>query len=249
MSSSRPIVNLKQLPEDSHWELSDASRAVHQRLGVGGLAWRVRELLNKQELSALQDFGRANCSQPVGHDGILAHYNDNDPVGSWRTSVFAPRLAQRLWQRLQGLPWPEQLGAQGHSDWDGHSKWKACGVNPLFRFIQYRPGAGELVAHYDAPYVESLTRRTLFSLLLYLSSNPRDGFTRFLHDPQDVLALDKRDFSDWSRCAQGSEVRMGCIAVQGDALVFEHRLLHDSSAMRESTKLVARTDIVFEKVL
>lgn len=244
----RPIVNLQSVADDTCWDCQHNGPSVRQRLGTPAQAWRVRELLTQDEVRTLHDFAQSHCQTAVGLDGILSSDISCETVGSYRASAFAPGLAQRLWERLKKHPWPEEFGPNGHCDWDEHTRWRACGVNPLFRFIQYRPPQGRLIAHYDAPYVSSGQCRSLFSLLLYLSSHPTEGFTRFLHDAQDRVPFAQRDFSDWTRCAEPEEVLVACSAVRGDALVFEHRMLHDASTLTHGVKLVARSDILFERV-
>lgn len=247
MSTSRPIVNPGQLPAEPAWVCPSHVAGQPQPLALQGIGWHIPKLLAEPELRVLRAHGLQHCTTPVGRDGISPNYRQGDQIGSWRASAFAPETARALWGRLQHLDWPTTLGPLAHCDWDGHPRWRACGVNPLMRFILYRPSAGELVAHYDAPYVESMRRKTLFTLILYLSTHIGQGQTRFIQDAQDHLPLEKRDFSDWSRCARQDEVRLSCAPVQADALVFEHRLLHDSSPVVTDTKLVVRTDIFFER--
>lgn len=247
LGSERPIVNLG----DVIWP-EQVLQATHvagpgQLLPVRGLGWHISKLLSPAEVEVLVQHGRTQCTVEVGTDGIRPNYQPGDPVGSYRASAFSGFLAERLWGRLAALNWPTRFDSLGSTDWAGHAHWRADGVNPLFRFIHYRPGQGELVGHYDAPYVETEDRRTLFTLLLYLTDNELEGATRFIEDAQAAKPFEARDFSDWSRCAREDEVVASVSPRAGDALVFEHRLLHDSSPVWLSDKLVARSDIFFSK--
>ena len=78
----------------------------------------------------------------------------------------------------------------------------------------------------------------------------KGGATRFLRDPQSELPYAERDFSDWTRLAQPEEVLASVNGEAGDALIFNHRILHDSEPLTGAgSKTVLRTDIIFERVL
>lgn len=187
----------------------------------------------------------------VGTDGVLANYTAGQPAGSLRASAYSPELADELWRRLNpSLPAQRTLTARAGTDWDLHPHWRPVGVNPLMRFIRYLPGH-QLVAHYDAPYVFDEQRRTLMSLVIYLSDAPRPsegGATRMLHDIQRSLCHETRDYSDWRRCAAPFEVAEVFRPKAGGVLVFDHRLLHDGEPLSgQARKTILRTDVIFEK--
>lgn len=182
----------------------------------------------------------------VGLDGRADHtYNE---IGNYRLSNWNPGLANKLWDRLRGF-FPDYMICDDHSptDHDGHIKWKPVGVSPLFRYIRYAEG-GKLVGHYDETFIESDTRRTLMSLVIYLTSN-KNGATRFLHDEQAGMPMSEYNFSDWERAGNPDEVLLRQAPQMGKAIMFGHRLLHDSEPLIEGDpeKIIIRTDIMFEK--
>ena len=87
------------------------------------------------------------------------------------------------------------------------------------------------------------------SLVIYLNTdNVTGGSTRFIKDPQINEALDKKDYSDWKRFASKDEVLFSVSPEPGAAIVFDHRILHDSSEISgNGEKVILRTDIVFTK--
>jgi hypothetical protein len=179
------------------------------------------------------------------HEGVSA-------IGSFRATAYSPELADTLWERLRPfLPEERVFDDFAHTDWCGHPRWRPVGVNPAFRYIWYEQG-GELVVHYDAGYNPGDGRtHTLMSLVIYLTScDPVcGGRTRFIRDAQLSLPYSQRDFSDWSRDVRADEVIEQVIPRQGRALLFDHRLLHDSEPWQgASPKVIIRTDIIFEKV-
>jgi len=183
----------------------------------------------------------------VGLDGF-ANEQVPDKVGNYRLSNWNPELANILWKRIQVfLPFERIMDAWTPTDHEGHYNWRPVGVSPLLRFIRYKEG-GQLVGHYDAAYRESDSRRTLMSLVIYLTTNAC-GATRFLRDPQIGKRMDEMDFNDWDRAGRDDEVILLNKPSNGDAILFDHRLLHDGEplGLNDPEKVIIRTDIVFEK--
>jgi hypothetical protein len=211
----------------------------------------VDSLLSDADLGVLREQIDRLCWQPVGVSGIASEYSDGDPIGSWRASVFNEKLAGLLWHRLRTyLPELRAFDAKCRTDWDGHALWRPVGINPLLRLIRYRD-AGLLVPHYDAPYVESAERRTLTTLVVYLACDDDvvGGETRFIADPQRQIEHDRRDYSDWTRVARPDEIIASVEPLPGSALVFDHRIQHDSAPLTAPTgsKIILRTDVIYER--
>ena len=173
-----------------------------------------------------------------------------DQVGSWRASVFDKRLAQIIWDRI--APHINRLRLMNEhtpTDWDKSPAWRAVGISPLMRFIRYTSD-GLLVPHYDAPYIYHEGKRTLMSLILYLTGNDaaHGGATRFIDDPQASIPVERRSLEDWSELATPDQVLTSISPSVGSILLFDHRLLHDSEPYSGSAeKVIMRTDIVFER--
>jgi hypothetical protein len=127
------------------------------------------------------------------------------------------------------------------TDHDDHPVWRAHGLNPLMRFIRYRPGGG-LVPHYDSSFVRSAGERTLMSVVLGLT----DGETRIIHDSQVDVPRARKDYADWPAFARPEDVALAIPLRAGSALILDHRILHDSAPIsRDVDKLVLRTDVMF----
>lgn len=197
----------------------------------------------------LSEFDRQRW-QPVGIDGIAAHFGDRDRVGSWRATVDSPAFAEVLWARLGALLGGRfSFGCRNTIDHHGHDRWEAVGLNSRLRFIRYR-GGGLLIPHYDAPYdYGDGDLRTLRTVVIYLECSAQGGATRFISDPQADLPYPERDFSDWTRAADLGEVVCAVNGAPGQALVFDHRVLHDSEPLAgRGQKTIIRTDIVFRRL-
>ena len=227
----------------------DATRRAAPTVAPGFKHLAIPDLMGAHECTALVAGIPGAVWIPVGIDGIRRE-TPPETVGSYRASLYDPAFAEALWERLRGcLPAVRLFDAgTAETDWDGHPVWQPVGINPLFRFIRYLDG-GKLVPHYDAPYVETPLRRTLMSLVVYLDDPAGgQGATRFIRDPQDGRPLAERDLADWARDARPEEVVARSEPRAGKAIVFDHRVLHDSEAISGDTvKTIMRTDIVFER--
>ena len=188
---------------------------------------------------------------PVSVTGMSGNYTEGDEIGSYRASNYTPEYANVLWERVKPFI-PAQRSFTDHdaTDWDGHELWEPIGVSQLLRFIKYENG-GWLVAHYDAPYIESEDVRTLQSLVIYLDhdENITGGATRYLKDPEPGKSVTERNLADWDRGATEDEVRFRLTPEAGTGVIFDHRLFHDAEkVVGNGRKTIIRTDILYRKI-
>jgi hypothetical protein len=237
------------------------ARPVHDRQGKNlENVQLLPDLLNSQELDDINRVLEGQSWLPVGQNGILSDYRPGNTVGSWRASAYHPLLASALWRRIRGTLSEVRDFSLGETDWDNHALWRAIGVNPLLRFIRYDSG-GLLVPHYDAPYIVDDQQRTLVTVILYLHQEGSGGATRFILDPHKYMPLGDHNYSDWTRLAHSDEIAATLPSLPGSALLFDHRVLHDSEPVQEvqdkdldraqesggACKIVLRTDIMYLK--
>lgn len=219
---------------------------------VGEITMLAHALLADEECAALRELVLCQDWVPVGRNGMSSNELEagREEVGSYRVSCYSADFADVLWQRLQPIvPATRYMQDTSPTDWDGTRIWNAVGINPLMRFIRYETG-GALVPHYDAPYILNNNQRTLMSVVLYLAkdSGVIGGDTRFITDPQTCLPLSQRDYADWTALADEKNVVARVEPLAGSALVFDHRILHDSQpVIGIGEKLLLRTDIIFER--
>lgn len=219
-------------------------------LPIGDMSFQYHQLLSPEEVSLINEQIDAISWVPVGKDGIASNYKENEEIGSYRLSCFEQKLADSLWGRIKPyLPSIRIMNELSPTDWDGSYEWEPIGVNSLFRFIRYNKN-GFLIPHYDAPFIQDENIRSLSSLVIYLSDNPGTGGTRFLTDKQQFLPLEERNYADWKHEASEEIVEYKINPSKGDALLFDHRILHDSERMKgEEVKTIIRTDIMYRRVL
>jgi len=195
----------------------------------------------------------AAVTEAVGVTGA----RDGGGTGSRRATAWAPELAADLWQRLRpAVPTVRFLGPTDATDgWAvpgraGHRTWRVVGLSPLLRFMRYDAGGHHLV-HHDAGYDYGDGRRTLVSVVWYLTSATphQGGATRFVDDGQAHLPVWARDHRDWDRPTRPDEVAVAVSPRCGAALVFDHRRAHDVEVWRgPDPRVIIRADVVYEAV-
>lgn len=202
-------------------------------------------ILNSKQIAILHKEINSISWVPVGIDGYLKNFNGI--IGSYRASVYDQTLADYFFNTLKEYLNPNLiLNEYATTDWDFHSNWKFVGINPLFRFIKYENN-GILVPHYDASFIYNNEKRTLKSLVIYLTTN-NSGKTRFLNDQQINIPYQNRNFEDQFFKPLDKDIYFENSCIQGNAISFNHRLLHDSSMIDNEIKIIIRTDLVYEKI-
>ena len=230
-----------------------------ERLAIpDALALVARDVLThddcKRMRDAMEQWGRA---EPVGVTGVAT--SSGYGVGSVRATAWSPELATALWARLRpAIPSVRFLGDLTPTDGfaittepgrrTGHRSYRVVGLSPLLRFMRYDPG-GRHLCHYDAGFDYGDGRRTLLSVVLYLTDAPHSGATRFVRDGQESIPVRERSFEDWSRDTRDDEVRLSVHPARGHALVFDHRLCHDVERWEgPGPRVIVRADVVYEAI-
>jgi NAD+ synthetase len=216
------IVNLVELDIRLQGTPKTTAGILHRYDG-GGVVTRISELLTPQECEMVL---RELESKPW----VAADYHGRRSEagrGSLRLTCFNDGFADALSARIRQFVSP-------HGD-DGFCTF--CGVNPLFRFIRYR-NDGHLVPHYDESHYFHGDKKTVHSLIIYLDSND-SGATRGVRETRP------NDFSDMESHSQ--DILWKSAAIQGAALMFPHRILHDGDFVT-GEKTIIRTDVVFERI-
>lgn len=219
---------------------------------VQGFALSVDRVLSQGDCARLRD-AMANFAgaAPVGVTGVSGSYG----VGSLRATAWSPTLAHSLWRRLapvvpsvRFLDQRSPTEAFATATRSGHRTWRVVGLSPLLRFMRYDPD-GRHLCHYDAGYDYGDGRRSLLSVVFYLTDAPTSGATRFVRDGQEQRLACARDFADWTRDARDDEIVAVVRPRSGSALVFDHRLCHDVQEWRgPGSRVIIRADVVYEAV-
>ncbi len=95
----------------------------------------------------------------------------------------------------------------------------AIGLNELFRFYKYQPGQ-EFKRHRDQSFIRNEIEASYYTFMIYLNDDYEGGETIFSN-----LTIQPK---------------------QGTALIFFHNLEHEGSYVKQGTKYVLRTDIMYK---
>mmetsp|Transcript_10661 Transcript_10661/g.23459 ORF Transcript_10661/g.23459 Transcript_10661/m.23459 type:complete len:265 (-) Transcript_10661:243-1037(-) len=138
---------------------------------------------------------------------------------SYRSSISSRQLADRLWESGIGKIIVDSLPPSGRS--------VAVGFNDNLRFYRYSEGE-RFGKHYDGSNRDSLGRRTMYTVLFYLSDCV-GGATAFYADHDG-----------------GETVRVQ--PMRGKILLHRHGIdcwQHEALPVTNGTKYVMRTDVVY----
>ncbi|KAF8445347.1 hypothetical protein BGX38DRAFT_1330990 [Terfezia claveryi] len=121
-------------------------------------------------------------------------------------------------------------------------RWDMCRVNPLLRFLKYRPGQF-FHRHCDGHFLTS-------DLPDWDSSQPleKSWITIQIYLSSPGLAGGATSF--WGRTGKDHSTRIDVEARQGRVLIFQQRdLIHTGEKVRDGEKITVRSEFMFRKVV
>ncbi|KAJ3140368.1 hypothetical protein HK100_010161 [Physocladia obscura] len=145
------------------------------------------------------------------------------------------------------------------------SLWTMTGVNDALRISRQGEGIDFFAPHYDAQYCASPSKRSLFSVIVYLTDEFTGGATKFhfrvVEDSGNaVVGLTVQEELDRCGGINGGSFETVQIKPQvGTAVIFSHDILHEAMVITPSslendhrivephTRHVLRSDIIVEK--
>jgi hypothetical protein len=195
----------------------------------------IENFISNDECKAILDEMSLHTSIAVGQDGYANHYEAGSAICSGRNTLYSESIASVLFERIR--TWVNNTSSPYHAP---EQRFTPDGVNPALRLIDY-PSGGYLVPHYDFPYCESERRLSLYSVVVFLTTNKEEGATRFIREYRNA------DDSDWSRQALQDEVLFSVKPVAGSALIFPHNILHEGQSTSRR-KTILRTDVMYKEI-
>jgi prolyl 4-hydroxylase len=172
-------------------------------------------------------YSRAECAALIesvaGAEWLAATVNAaagrvvNDRLRNNETAVIRDTaVADALWSRIV-----DEVPAAMSADWsDGRRSVHPVGLYLPLRIYRYRVGQ-QFGLHQDQSYSRGPGARSLLTLLVYLDDDFEGGETDFPEQQQTVTPR------------------------AGDALWFQHMLLHAGRAVTRGVKHVLRSDVVY----
>lgn len=199
--------------------------------------YKIENLLTNKEVENISNSVEINGEWLKAN--MFGKITPNASIGSYRKSWYDIKFSESLLKRISSFPLNIYTPNQNIQDDESESYvWSLKNVSPLYRFIKYENG-DSLVPHYDESYRLSNFSKTLFSLVIYLT----EGETRFFKENRNG-----HNYEDYENLADKLELKPYLVAKcnPGDALIFQHRILHDSPIVLDN-KLIIRSDLIFTK--
>ena len=152
--------------------------------------------------------------------------------------VLHSEFAAMFWKRLEPFVVPS-LCFRAEEDlknpkWqrDLVGTWQATGTVDLILFARYKQG-GHFSPHTDGHNIQTLNRRSFYTIIAYLNDCEGGGETKFYDiDQRDSLHLDEQG----RFTGDPGRVIAKVAPKKGRVLVFAHELLHEGAAVHPGCK-------------
>ncbi|CAF1268259.1 unnamed protein product [Rotaria sordida] len=134
--------------------------------------------------------------------------------------IDSPELAQKLFLRLE--PFLPRTWKNG--------QFELIGLNERLRFLRYDPGQ-KFVPHTDGQYrrQDGSGEESFLTVQLYLNESFQGGETTFID-------------------TDNPKNRVSFAIKTGMVLIFEHRIVHEGTAVKEGRKYTMRTDVMYRPI-
>lgn len=101
--------------------------------------------------------------------------------------------------------------------------YEPTGLNERFRFYRYKDGQ-QFKPHIDGPFVRNELEKSKITLLMYLNEGFEGGNTTLILENEEIVPK------------------------MGNALLFEHKIMHCGRPVVSGVKYVLRTDIMYKLI-
>lgn len=228
--------------------------SVHEgRLGKRAIV--VRSLFSESECRQIVDFMEEKNRVP-SYDGevtmVLANlkkeYRNHRKLVAFGEAM-ASTVGDRVLSVLRQLAEDEKQCIKGVNDFeylnDGVGMlgtWRAVSMNECFRLCKYDP-LGHFGPHYDGDFiVDPTSYRSLKTFMIYLNDDYDGGETAF-SESHDLYFDAERKIN----CSPEEAVFAKFKARRGDALIFDHKLLHEGQQVLSGCKYIMRSEVMYQK--
>ena len=144
-----------------------------------------------------------------------------------RTFIEDLDFSKKLFNKLKNLKIiPRQMT---------NNLYKLSGLYKHTLFYKYDKGE-YFKEHYDNEKKDG-NKKSFFTVLIYLNDDFEGGETTFIHNKR-LLIKNK---------IKNEKILTPIIPKQGKLLVFRHNILHEGSLLINGSKIVLRSDIMYEK--
>jgi len=154
-------------------------------------------------------------------------------------------LADEIWQRVKDFV--EQRIVVGDDDdrfeCGLEGTWVACGINPVMLYGRYAEGC-HFSPHSDGNNVIDFNNRSLYTVIIYLTTCPDGGSTNLFSEHHEFLVDDEgRKRFPIHAVTDSAQV------TQGSLLAFRQDHLHEGEPVGPGCeKVIIRTDVMYTRI-
>ncbi len=163
-----------------------------------------------------------------------------------RSCVIDTKLAKSLWRRLRHIIKPLRVTPYGIGV-NKYAKWYPYGINECFRLSLYQTGSSGFAYHYDSQLTTNEYTRSALFVFIYLNDRYNGGKTEFFDNTNQVYNVTP-DQEIKINGGIDKYTKYNVNQSVGNAVIFEHSLLHCSTPITSSTKYVLRTDVLYKSI-
>jgi hypothetical protein len=183
----------------------------------------------------------------------LSNTYSKDQRDSSRLCIFDENLSSTLWYRLEKIIGQISNNKTHPFGFDVNGVWKPVFINNCFRLSKYEKDSIGFKPHFDSQFSGSFHLKSIFSLVIYLNDDFKGGKTKFYSKKNPQI-----DLKNFKGLTLKEEIKLNggmesydsksIKPIVGNGMMFNHDILHSGEKIKEGTKFVLRTDVVFQRV-
>lgn len=182
------------------------------------LLWTVPALFSAEECAAILDASRSGPWLPATVNAEAGRVVDTRIRSSTTAVLRDARLAEELFRRIRPHVPPRMTTELGGR---GRVPLDVSGIFLPLRIYRYEVGQ-HFGLHQDQSYLGEGGTMSLLTLMVYLNEGFSGGETEFPEQSKTIVPK------------------------TGDALLFQHKLLHAGKSVTQGEKLVLRSDVLYK---
>eukprot|EP01012_Entosiphon_sulcatum_P031466 TRINITY_DN3979_c0_g1_i5.p1 TRINITY_DN3979_c0_g1~~TRINITY_DN3979_c0_g1_i5.p1 ORF type:complete len:598 (-),score=84.68 TRINITY_DN3979_c0_g1_i5:209-1975(-) len=204
--------------------------------GEGCNIFELENFLSPEECRAL-----IKCTEACGYETLEGLY-PSTLRNHRRVLARGAEVQSELFARLgQGLTAEDSLCVRPTAC---TGVWHPTPLNDCIKFARYGP-AQRFRPHCDAKWEESETEATIYTVLVYLNEGFSGGRTLFYGSASHLLDTAEKGCGEIDPAAL-PPAKVAIMPRTGNAVVFNHDVIHEGEVVECGTKYVLRCEIVFK---
>jgi hypothetical protein len=168
---------------------------------------------------------------------------------SARMCILDNSISNIIWDRIKDvIQFPANIQPYGFLS---QGVWKPIGINKCIRINRYVAANDILnigfIAHYDGQYTETVDKRSIYTVIIYLTDDFEGGETIF-YDKKDEIKVPDVTMNELLKINGGLEQynKISIVPKVGTCVIFPHNTLHSCNSLRNGIRIVLKTEIIFE---